>query len=148
MARITVQSVIKNQLLKVVPGDIIKMELPSGETMLAYVEPMTQSKQDILTSKYAALLGQPITVGDAAQKYGINRRTIFRWLNKGYIAVLEPEPVKLIDEGEFKYCLDIYRQRQRNGVKTGAPLLDDNGLPYELKRPELSEYRKRKKRQN
>ena len=26
----------------------------------------------------------------------------------------------------------------------GAPLLDEDGLPYELKRPKLAEYRRRK----
>ncbi len=50
----------------------------------------------------------------------------------------------LFNEAEIAYCVDIYQNRKRVG---GVPLLDENGLPYELKHPELSAYRRRKRRQ-
>ena len=52
-----------------------------------------------------------------------------------------------LDEAEVAYCAEIYHERKAAGIRSGAPLLDEDGLPYELKHPELSAYRCRKRRQ-
>lgn len=136
----------KNLLTNLPPGVRIELKpLPTGGFAVFAVPEREMTKDDILKEKYTALVGQPITVSEAAQKYDIHRRTIFKWIDKGYIAIVQEEPVKQVDEAEVKYCVDIYRQRKSEGFGIyGAPLLDKNGLPYQLKRPDVAEYRRRK----
>ncbi len=45
-------------------------------------------------------------------------------------------PTMTVDEAEIVYCVVIYRQHR------AQPLLNENGLPYELKRPALAKYRR------
>lgn len=97
------------------------------------------TKDDILQNKYSNLIGQKITVTEAAQKYEVDRRTIHKWRNKGYITVITPGYKMTVNEAEVAYCVDTYNAQQG---KHGMPLFDDHGLPYELKHPELSERRR------
>ncbi len=146
MAQITVniESVRENPFTLPAENSIIKIELPTGETMLADVEAIQKTKEEIIMDKWPALVGRSITVTDAAKQYNIVRTTIIRWKEKGYLKVIEGGYKMLLDESHIAYCADIYHRRQAAGVRSGPPLLDDNGLPYELKHPKLSEYRKRK----
>jgi len=144
MAKITldIQSVGKKPLISIPPGTRIKLELPTGETVIEYVD----TKQDILKQKYANLMGNPITISEAAAKYGVPRPTIQRWKDNGYITILELSYPAKFDEAEIKYCVDIYLEKKQLGLGFyGSPLLDEDGLPYQLKHPQLSEYRRRKK---
>lgn len=137
----------KNILTYMTPGDKIGlMKVNAEEFVVTTLDRADmQTKQDILKEQYGHLLGRQITVSDAAEKYEIHRRTIFKWIDKGYISVVEEEPVKQVDEAEVKYCVDIYRQKKEGGLGFyGAPLLDEKGLPYQLKRPDVAEYRRRK----
>lgn len=120
------------------PGDKIEIK-PSGEIVVQ------QTKEEIIQDKYPALIGQGITLSEAADRYGVPRGTIQGWQYKDYISVVEDSyPVKL-NEAEIAYCADIYKARKASGVGFyGAPLLDANGLAYELKHEWLAEYRKRK----
>jgi len=106
---------------------------------------VTSSKQELINQKYPALIGQAITVTEAANKYTIGRRTILEWITKGYIKVIKPGYQMTIDDADMAYCAEIYRQRKNNGIGFGSPLLDENGLPYTIKRPDLSAYRRRRK---
>lgn len=112
--------------------------------MLAEFETIQKTKQEIISEKWPALVGRAITVTDAAKKYNIVRTTIVRWKEKGYLEVLEDGYKMTLDESQVAYCAEIYHERQSAGIRKGPPLLDENGLPYELKHPKLSEYRKRK----
>jgi len=67
------------------------------------------------------------------------------WKNKGYLRVLKPGYRMQIDESDIAYCAEIYHRRKERGIGFRAPLLDSEGLPYQLKHPKLAEYRKRKK---
>lgn len=108
---------------------------------------VTSSKQDLIKQKFPALIGQAITVTEAANKYDINRRTILEWITKGYIRVIRPGYQMTIDNADIAYCADAYIARRRAGFgfSGAAPLLDENGLPYTLKYPDLSAYRRRRK---
>lgn len=106
---------------------------------------VTSSKQELIKRKYPALVDQAITVTEAANKYAIHRNTILEWITKGYIKVIKPGYQMTIDDAEVAYCAEIYRQRKNNGIGFGSPLLDENGLPYTLKHPDLSAYRRRRK---
>ena len=106
-----------------------------------------QTKAEIIAERYPKLVGHPITLSDAAQKYGVPRTTIQGWVYRSnYLAPLDPTsyPTRF-DESEIAYLVEIYTQRKLSDSK--AKLLDDNGLPYEIKHPELADYRRRKKTQ-
>jgi hypothetical protein len=127
------------------PGTKIEIsKSPAGEIVVSEINEVTKTKADILKEEYTDLVGQPITLSDASKKYNVIRRTIERWITQDYIAVINPNnyPIE-IDEAEIAYCADVYHQRKG---KSGVPLLDENGLPYQLKHPNLSEYRALKKK--
>jgi hypothetical protein len=125
------------------PGAKLEIsKTPEGEIVVSEASE-TKTKEDILKEQYAKLIGQPITVTDAAERYNVHRDTIIEWKKKDYITVLKPGYRMELDEAEVAYCADIYHKRQR---KSGVPLLDDDGLPYQLKHPQLSEYRESKRK--
>lgn len=130
------------------PGSTIEVrKLPTGEIAVSENAP-TRTKEDILKEKYACLIGQPITVSDAADKYDVPRRNIIEWARKDYIPILKEGgrgSRMELDEAEVAYCAGIYLRRKNTGVGFRAPLLDENGLEYQLKHPGLSRYRRRKK---
>lgn len=107
---------------------------------------VTSSKQELIKQKYPALVGQAITVTEAANKYAINRDTILEWVNKGYLAVITSGYRMTIDNADVAYCAEVYHARKRAGFgfSGAAPLLDEHGLPYTIKHPDLSAYRRRR----
>jgi hypothetical protein len=104
------------------------------------------TKEEIIAARYGDLQGQPITLSKAAKKYGVPRGTLEAWQYKGYFSASSPDAYpKLFDEAEIAYCAGIYRKRKKAGTGfRGAPLLDSNGLPYKLKRPDVAKYRRSK----
>lgn len=104
-----------------------------------------KTKEQIIKEKYPHLAGQNITLSDAAEKYGLPRSTVKSWVYQSkYLAPIDPDAYPMfVNEAEIAYLVDIYNGRKRTNSK--APLVDDNGLPYKLKRPRLAQYRKNKK---
>ncbi len=92
------------------------------------------------------LKGQGITVSEAARKYDVNRSTILKWTKQQYIAILKPGYRMELDEADVAYCATIHAIRRKTGVRFGAPLLDETGMPYLLKHPALSRYRREQKK--
>ena len=98
---------------------------------------------------FAHLEGVPITVSEAARKYGVPVSTIHFWVQKGFISVLDWETGrggsrKRLNEADMAYCAAIYKVREEEGVK-GVPLLDEEGRPYLLRAPEIAQARRRSK---
>ena len=134
----------ENSLLNGLPaGAKITVETLDGKRVI-YVK---ATKEQILRRDYGKLIGQPITVTDAAEKYNIQRDTILWWKKSGFISVLKDGYRMEVDEADVAYCSKIYNERKNSGTLSGAPLLDDDGLPYTLKHPSLSEYRLRRRKQ-
>ncbi len=132
---------LKTRLTNSPPGSIIIEKLPNGVIM---VDDTPQTKQEYLERDYPDLIGQTITLTEAAKKYAIPRGTLNNWYNSaGYIQPVENSYPSIFDEAEIAYLISIYHQRRASGSK--APLLDDDGLPYEIKHPKLADYRRRKK---
>jgi len=102
------------------------------------------TKAEIIADKYPHLVGKPITLSDAAQKYGVPRTTLQKWhYRSNYITPVDPTDYPFcFDEAEIAYLTEIYNRRKITGSR--APLIDDDGLPYEVKHPELADYRRRK----
>jgi hypothetical protein len=97
-----------------------------------------------LRDKFKKLAGVAITVSDAAQKYGVPYMTVLRWtrLYPKQLRVIKPGYGMTLDEQDVAMCVEIYRQHKN--ANTVAPLFDEAGRPYVLKRPDVSAYRKRK----
>lgn len=129
-------------------GRLEAVRLSSGEILIpANTDPQKiKSKKQIIAEKFWELVKKPISVAEASNKYKVLNRTIREWISLNYIQVVDDGYPMRIDEAEVAYCAEIFHQRKSAGTRSGAPLLDELGLPYELKHPELSAYRRRKKR--
>ena len=135
---------------RVESGTITAGKLPDGEIVVNIT-----AKEDDINARLSAikredfeyLRGNPITVSEAAKKYGVHRNTVLEWAKQKYITVLKPGYRMQIDEADVAYCAAIHAERKQTGVRFGAPLLDQSGKPYLLKHPNLSKYR-REQRQN
>ncbi len=127
-------------------GRIDAAQLPSGELLVSDDGlNQTKTKEQIIEEKFTHLQGQAITISEAAQKYNVPGTTIRNWIKAGYIQTLGDSYPTNINEADIAYCADVYGPRKSANI-TRVPLLSENGLPYQLKRPELAEYRRRKKR--
>jgi len=147
MATVTVSPRQVQKLLTKIPSGV-KVELsktPDGAIEVTTTEP-PKTKADIINEKFPDLVGQGITLTEASKKYGTPRRTIEKWVYRNeYVSrVDELAYPQTFDEAEIAYCAEIYHERKKAGVGVyGAPLLDDNGLPYQLRYPERAEKRKK-----
>lgn len=80
--------------------------------------------------KHAHLAGKGISMRQASQQYGIPHQTISRWVDKGYIKVINHEGrAVLIDEADMAYCAEIYKANPGQGKW----LFTQNGKPYTKK---------------
>ena len=93
---------------------------------------------------FAHLEGQPITVSEAAKKYNVQKHTILAWVRRytSVLRVLERGYRLLLDEAGVAYLAAIHHARKEFGIRSGSPLVDENGLPNLIKHPTLSAYRK------
>ena len=133
---------------RVEAGTITAGILPDGEIVVSS-DIKTNGASDDINARlraikredFAHLRGQAITVTEAAEKYGLIKRTISRWVNTGYVTVLNPDgyPMQL-DEANVAYCAAIYAVRKQ--YKSRAKLLDDDGNPYLLVHPDLAKARR------
>lgn len=133
------------KLLTKVPAGvkITLIKHPEGDFMVD----IPKTKQQLIDEQFAHLKGQGISISEAAQKYDVPRGAIEAWTyNAGYVNFVDEAVYpKLIDQAEVALCAQIYHQRQKNGL-SGVPYFDEDDLPIvELKHPQLSEYRRRKK---
>jgi len=134
---------LENLLIELEPGVKIELEkTPTGKLMVN----KNPTKKELVEEKFADLVGQLITLSEAAKKFNMPRGTLEGWYYKGYITIAEESYPAKFDEAEIAYCVEIYNERKATGIGFyGAPLLDENGLPYELKHEALAKYRKRRR---
>ena len=128
-------------------GKIEAVRLPSGEVLVsANNDPQRiRTKDQIIVENFVHLRRQPITISQAVKDYDVPDSTIRNWVSLKYIDIVDASYPMKIDEAEVAYCAQIYHER---GGKSGARLFDENGNPYQLKHPELAEYRRKKKQGN
>ena len=139
----------KKVLTQLIADGMVQTRETSNGELLVVAEnngnsQVSQTKEEIIAGRFAHLRGKSITVTTAADKYGLNRRTILRWKENGYINETESGsyPIQL-DEADVAYCAFIYNQRQEKGRVIGSRLFDDDGNPYVLKYPDLAESRRK-----
>ena len=127
-------------------GRIDAAQLPSGELLVSDETLNEKSKEQLVEEKYGHLQGRSITVTEAAEKYDVVRNTLLNWVKYGHIAVLKPGYRMELNEAEVAYCAEVYRKRTRSGFTTR--IFDEDGLPYQLKHPDLAEYRRKRKQED
>jgi hypothetical protein len=146
MAANVTKAELKKLLTNLPPGAKLEVSTPEGkQTLILTNEPLT--KKEIIERRWPELAGKPISLSEAAKRHNVPRSTVEKWLEKGYIEVLDQDAYPMtVDEADVAYCANIYRERKQAGTGFfGAPLLDDHGLPYQLKRPDVAEYRRQKR---
>lgn len=111
----------------------------------AAVTALNEKLRAVKREQFKYLAGQGITVTDGAKKYGVHRTTILNWIRHGYITALKTGYRQVVDEADLAYCFAIYDLRKRHDALFGAPLLDEDRLPYIIKHPFLSEQRRKER---
>lgn len=127
------------ELTRLAESGIIKGSITSKGVILI---PKSQLDKIITREQFKKLRGKPITVHEAVEKYGISDVTISKWARLGYIEIIKPGYGMTIDACDMAYCAAVYKSR---GGQRGARIFDESGNPYELKRPEVAEYRRKRK---
>jgi len=110
-----------------------------GDGLLATLE-LNQRLAEIRRGDFRHLDNRPISMQMASQRYGVPYRTLYRWVQRGYIRVLArgPRRALLLDEGDLAFVASVYRVRQESGTLGGAPLLvrrDGEWIPRLLQHP-------------
>ena len=141
-------NVSEDQLRLLIRQSVVKAaELPNGDigvsesSMLSAVNDRLRL---IRRDSFKKMQGRPITISQAEQQYEIPGTTLRGWIKRGYIRILDEKhyPVEL-DLADVAFCAAVYRIRKAFDIR--APLLDEDGRPYLLKHPALSQYRRRRK---
>jgi len=131
-------------------GTLQAQQLSNGEVYVnADQAEKLASKQAIIQEKFGHLVGQGISLTQAARKYKVSRPTIRNWVYRNkYVHLIDTDSYpQLADEAEVAYCAEIYHQRKAINFRAGAPLLDEYGLPYtNLKHPTLSQKRRKQRK--
>lgn len=52
----------------------------------------------------APVEGQPILISDAAKKYGFHVNSFYRWIESGWVTVLQEEPRVRVNEGDIAFA--------------------------------------------
>jgi hypothetical protein len=60
-----------------------------------------------LRAAQAPVEGNPILVSDAVKKYGFGTPTIHRWIVKGWVEILQQEPLILVNEGDLALAREL-----------------------------------------
>jgi hypothetical protein len=123
-------------------GDIAVSEQDAREA--AAYERVNEQLRRLHRKDFRKWQGQAISISQATEEYDIPGMTLRGWIKRGYVTVLESGYGMTLDRADVAYCVAVYRIRKPAGI-FGVPLLDDEGQPYLLKRPELGDYRRKKK---
>ena len=137
----TLNNLLKSGIIEAITSDrgAILVSQKSIETNLP--------KDKIIQLRYQNLIGVPITLTEASKKYNVPRNTLFNWAKiHGYVTVIRDGWGMTLDEADVACCSEIYNRRKKMGVGVrGVPLLTDDGREYQLKRPDVSRYRREKR---
>ena len=97
----------------------------------------------VTREQFEHLRGQAITIAQAAEVYQIHPETIRGWVKHCYINVLREGYGKELDRADVEYCIAIYRSQ---GATRGKRLFNEQGEPYELRKPEWAEYQRERRK--
>ncbi len=127
-------------------GKIEAVQLPSGEILVTAENDRANTKDEIISERFAHLKGKLIRLSDAARKYEISTTNLARWAKSGYIEVLKRESYNTeLNEADVAYCAYIYKLKKEacGGRAAGVNIFDRKGNPYHVKYPDLSAKRRK-----
>ncbi len=55
----------------------------------------------LIRSTQFPVSGKPIPISEAVKKYGFGTNSIYKWVAKGWVKIIEQEPIILVDEGDM-----------------------------------------------
>jgi len=117
------ESMSRGELIALAKRGIIKV-------MLASVIPTSKTEMPEY-KRNSDLHGKPISLSEAARKYGVPFTTLRQWKDKGLIRILGYDKNRLlVDEGEVAYCAEI----RKSNPGAGKWLFNPDGTPYTPKR--------------
>lgn len=124
----------------------VKVELQKLSTgdLSVSVDTPTPTKEQLIAAKYAHLRNVGITLSQAAEKYGVPRGAMEKWvyISRDVHFVDELCYPKLVNEAEVALCAGIYHERRKVGT-AGLPYFDVEGrVITEVKRPASSRHKK------
>jgi hypothetical protein len=146
LAKETLYALVESGKIRaaVLPNGEIGVSEHSADQAGSY-EHINEQLRAIRRQDFKKLQGRAISIPQAAEKYDILDSTLRQWIKRGIVAVLESGYGKQIDEADVAYCAKIFHVRKSSDSLSGAPLLDEQGNPNLLKRPQLSVYRRKKR---
>jgi hypothetical protein len=124
-------------------GQIIVSEQNAAQVVT--YEQINEQLRAIRREDFNRLSGRAITISESVKKYDVPNRTLYGWIERNQVAVIEHGHGMKLDEADVAYCAAVYSIRKTTGSLSGASLLDEGGKPNLLKHPGLSESRRRKK---
>lgn len=131
-------------LTKLPTGVKVNVEKLSTGDLSVSVDTPTPTKDHLIAQKYAHLRGVGITLSQAAEKYGVPRGALEKWVYISHDVSFVSEAVypKLVNEAEIALCADIYHERRKAGT-AGLPYFDPQGrVITTVKRPASSRHKK------
>ncbi len=98
-------------------GALRGAQLPDGQLLVAIEDVQVLAEQLEPLAVDPDLVGQPIRVTEAAEKYTLNQRSLCNWAYAGYVRILEKGPkVLVLDESEVQRAANLFhRARQATG---------------------------------
>ena len=99
----------REKLLRAIEDDDIEIAtLVDDTTIILYESLRAWMARQIRRSQFAHLEDQEISVTEAAKKYGLSRRSIERWVARGYVRGLGIAPGyarrKMVNEADVAYA--------------------------------------------
>jgi transposase len=98
---------------------------------------MTEATSKELWQRVSHLDGKPIGLREAIEKYDISMSTVYRWIDKGYVRVLEEGGVgrgnkRLLNEADMAYAGKVADIRGRS---QGRTIITEEYIPPHAKKP-------------
>lgn len=131
---------LQSILEKLPPGSTIQVSKSPAGDIIVTSDGQAKTKRQLLQENFPHLVGQGISLSQAAKKYGVSRSVISQWVyRQDYVHFVDQDSYpQLVDEAEVALCVQIYRQRQETGL-TGVPYFDEhNRLIEEVLHPHRS----------
>ena len=82
-----------------------------------------------LRAAMAPFVGNPILISEAAEKYGFNRGSVYKWVTDEWVKVLIPEPRRKIDEGDIVLAKELSSRQGHTAGRAVFPAQPRSGRP-------------------
>jgi len=123
-------------LTRAVEDGKIRAVCADGRILVAEEDVQKMTKRDALWSQVAHLDGSPIALEQACSRYAISSPSLYRWIDAGYVRVLEDQRgggrgrKRVLNEADVAYAALVAKER---GRRRGKPIFTEEFLPPHLR---------------